>query len=117
MSGNRGNAIVRLGEANYISWSADMVDVLLGEGLWFLVDGEDAVGPGEYGSLEKKTIWRDRCAKAMSMMRLAMEDRVRGRYSDPKYCVDPMASVCFGEGWGEDFAPRTAPHAGLGREI
>ena len=90
MSGKGGYAIVRLGEANYASWSVDMVDVLLGEGLWFLVAGED-VGPGESASLEKKMVWRDRCATATSMIRLAMEDRVRVRYSDPKYRVDLMA--------------------------
>ena len=45
---------MKLGEANYKTWRSDMIDVLLSEDLWFIVNGEDK-GPGE-GNLGKRRL-------------------------------------------------------------
>ena len=67
-----------------------MIDVLLSEDLWFIVCGEDK-GPGEGGSAEKKVAWKARSARAAASIRLAMDDKVRARYTEDKYPVDPVA--------------------------
>ena len=46
MATKEGFAIVKLGEANYKTWRSDMIDILLSEDLWFIVNGEDK-GPGK----------------------------------------------------------------------
>ena len=50
---------MKLGEANYKTWRSDMIDVLLSEELWFIVNGE-VKGPGEGEFGEKKAAWKQR---------------------------------------------------------
>ena len=82
-------AITKLGESNYKMWKTDMVDVLLGEELWRIVSGKDK-GPSG-GTESKQEAWEIRAAKAAGMIRLAMEDRIRARYTADEYLEDPVA--------------------------
>lgn len=90
MATKSGFAITKLGESNYKTWKTNMIDVLLSEGLWCIVCGED-VGPGEAGSTETMAGWEMRRARAAVNIRLAMDERIRSRYTDEKYRADPVA--------------------------
>ena len=81
---------MKLGEANYKTWRSDMIDVLLSEDLWFIVNGEDK-GPGEGESGEKKAAWKARSARAAASIWLAMEEKIRARYTGDGYRIDPVA--------------------------
>ena len=81
---------MKLGEANYKTWRSDMIDVLLSKDLWFIVNGEDK-GPGEGESGEKKAAWKARSVRAAASIRLAMEEKIRARYTGDSYRIDPVA--------------------------
>ena len=82
-------AVTKLGESNYKTWKSDITDVLISEGLWRIVSGKDK-GPEE-GSGEKRVIWENKAARAAAILRLAMEDKVRARYTGDEYLEDPVA--------------------------
>ena len=79
---------MKLGESNYKTWKTDMTDVLLNEELWRIVSGKDKGPTG--GSEEKKAAWESRAARAAAIIRLAMEDKIRARYTAEELMDDPV---------------------------
>ena len=83
-------AITKLGESNYRTWKADMIDILMSDDLWSVVCGEET-GPGVGESGEKKKLFKASQSRAAAAIRLSMEEKVRSRYASEKYRSDPVA--------------------------
>ena len=82
-------AITKLGESNYKKWKTDITDVLLNEELWRILSGKDK---GPTGGLEdKRAAWESHAASVAAIIRLAMEDKVRARYTADELVEDPVA--------------------------
>lgn len=87
-----------------------MIDALLGESLWYIVCGRD-LGPWEGGSGEQKVEWDARRAWAVASILMAMDERVRSRYMDDRYRLDPAAL------WGRIEADHTAVAPGVSATV
>jgi hypothetical protein len=90
MSTPVGQAITRLGDNNYKGWQADMKDILCRERLWRVTESdkgkpEVTAKPAEW---EK---WEEKREMVSATIRLWMEEDVHWRYTDDKYCIDPIA--------------------------
>ena len=82
-------AITKLGESNYKTWKMDITDVLLNEELWTIVSGKDKGPTG--GPEDKRVAWESCAVRAATIIRLAMEDKVRARYTAEELVEDPVA--------------------------
>ena len=82
-------AITKLDKSNYKTRKTDMTDVLLNKKLWRIVSGKDNGPTG--GSADRKAAWESRTARAAAIIRLAMEDKIRARYTGEQLMEDPVA--------------------------
>jgi hypothetical protein len=86
-------AIEKLKDGNYTLWAMRMRDILMEKGVWEIVDGTETLitAPSENPSRESLAdarASRARRQKAVSTMRLALDDGLAVRYTDLKY-TDP----------------------------
>ena len=90
MSTPAGVAIKRLGDANYKTWQVDMRNVLSREGLWRVTQSEKGAPASD--TLEADTErYEEKKERASVTIQLWMEEDLRGRYGEDKYCSDPAA--------------------------
>jgi hypothetical protein len=88
------HSIEKLRDGNYTLWAMRMRDILMEKGVWDLVDGTEelitapSTGIASREELKDARASRARRQKAVSTMRLALEDGIAVRYVDPKY-ADP----------------------------
>jgi hypothetical protein len=88
------HAIEKLKDGNYTLWAMRMQDILMEKGVWEVVDGTEelitvpSTGTASREALKDARASRARRQKAVSTIRLALEDGLAVRYTDLKY-ADP----------------------------
>jgi hypothetical protein len=86
------HAIEKLKDGNYTLWAMRMQDVLMEKGVWEVVDGTEehitVPSTASREALKDARASRTRRQKAVCTIRLALEDGLAVRYTDPKY-ADP----------------------------
>ena len=90
MSTPAGLAIKRLGDANYKTWQVDMRNILMREGLWRVTQSEKGA-PGSNASEADIERYEEKKERASATIQLWMEEDLRGRYGEDKFCSDPAA--------------------------
>ena len=88
MSTPAGLTIQRLGDANFKTWQVDMRNILMREGLWRVTQSEKGA-PGAGASDADIERYEEKKERASATIQLWMEEDLRGRYGDDKYCSDP----------------------------
>ena len=82
--------IQRLDDANYKMWQVDMQNILMREGLWRVTQSEKGA-PGSNSSEADIECYEEKKERASATIQLWMEEDLRGRYREDKYCSNPAA--------------------------